>query len=246
MLKEQFLRIFELIDLIDDRSDPGSYFREFESKITDPDRESVWTAREADFQKLDDRAWNFLKAEAKPYLRIRKVDGRAWSQLISALNEARGYIYLRSLGCTNVNFIPKAKCNGIETPDVRGNIGERIELCEVKTIHISEDTLRAQRNGDSTSTEVILSPGFLGKLDFAIEKAESQLLAYPLDGEAGRTVLIVINFDDRLAEYKVDYYAQIDDHLGAQSKDEAELAFFNSRTAFHNAVKMINAKVINE
>ncbi|MCC7410767.1 MAG: hypothetical protein IT495_03925 [Gammaproteobacteria bacterium] len=246
MLRLRFPRTFELIDQIDDRSDSRSYFREFESRITDPDRERVWTAREREFQKLDRDAWNFLKVEAQPYLKTKNQDGRAWSQLISALNESRGYIYIKGLGCSDVHFIPKVNRNGVESPDVRGVLRSRSELCEVKTIHISDDAVRARQNGDSTSTENNLSPEFLKKLDRTIEKAKDQLLAYPVEGDVGRSILTIINFDDYLGEYKVEYYEQIDNHIGIQPEDGTVLVFFNSCTAFHKTVKMKNAVVINE
>jgi len=46
-------------------------------------------AREREFQRLDDAAWEFLKDEALPYLSARDRKGRGWEQLISILNQAR-------------------------------------------------------------------------------------------------------------------------------------------------------------
>ena len=246
MPRSQFPRTFELIDLIEDRADPRMYFREFESKIADCDRSRAWQAREREFQSLDRDAWELLKAEAQPYLATKNPRGRAWSQLISTLNEALGYLYVRSLGCTDVHFLPKEKRNGIEFPDVRGMLGSRTELCEVKTIHISDDAIRAREEQDTDVPGPKLPVEFLGKLDSTIDKAKSQLNAYSLEGEVGRTALIVINFDERLGEYKVDYYQQIDAHLGSRHADEIDLVFFNSRTASNHTVTMTNAMVVNE
>lgn len=49
-------------------------------------------------QQLSKSSWEILKKKAFDYLTAR--DGNhGWQQLISTLNEVRGYIYLREIGC---------------------------------------------------------------------------------------------------------------------------------------------------
>jgi hypothetical protein len=248
MLRTRYKRTFELIDLVEDRCDPNAYFREFETRVvTEENLQRAWAARECEFKKLSREAWNRLKGDAKPHLLKNATNPRAWSQLINTLNEARGYIYLRSKGCPEPEFIPRAKQGGIETPDLKGTRGDQIAiLCEVKTINISDDEVTARSDIRSRSTEAELPPPFFIKLGKTLEKAFSQLTCYAPNEVAERVVLIIPNFDDFLGEYKSAYYAQIDEFLGRTEKRNCSVAVFNSRTAFHAEIEMLNAEVVNE
>jgi hypothetical protein len=83
-------RVDELRALIDDPSKPSAYFQNFdESVCAEPSAGGVWLAREREFQRLDPASWEFLKAEARPYLTARDAKGRGWEQLIAILNQAR-------------------------------------------------------------------------------------------------------------------------------------------------------------
>ena len=213
MIRSRFPRVLELIDLIEDRGAAGAYFREFETRVEqDSGMARVWSGRELEFQKLDNEAWSALKTSAAPYLVKGKPNGRGWSQLISILNEARGYIYLSEMGCTEIRFIPRVKKEGIETPDLIGELDATRALCEVKTILISDIEIRARRNIEVRSAETSLTPEFLKKLDDTLDKARNQLFAYDRGGDAIRIVFMVLNFDD-WPEHKCYYYDQIDVHL---------------------------------
>ena len=188
MIRSRFPRVLELIDLIEDRGAAGAYFREFETRVEqDSGMARVWSGRELEFQKLDNEAWSALKTSAAPYLVKGKPNGRGWSQLISILNEARGYIYLSEMGCTEIRFIPRVKKEGIETPDLIGELDATRALCEVKTILISDIEIRARRNIEVRSAETSLTPEFLKKLDDTLDKARNQLFAY--EGGATRSGL---------------------------------------------------------
>jgi hypothetical protein len=247
MIRSRFPRVLELIDLIEDRGAAGAYFREFETRVEqDSDMARVWSGRELEFQKLDNEAWSALKASAAPYLVKGNPNGRGWSQLISILNEARGYIYLSEMGCTKIRFIPRVKKEGVETPDLIGELGAVRVLCEVKTVLISDNEIRAQCNIEVRPAETSLTPEFLNKLDDTLDKARNQLFAYDGGGDAIRVVFMVLNFDDWPGQYKRYYYDQIDVHLAQQASRNYEIAFFNSRTLFHEALSMRCAKVVNE
>jgi hypothetical protein len=245
--RSQFPRVLELIDLIEDRGAAGAYFRDFETLVEqDSDMARVWSCRELEFQKLDKEAWSVLRARAAPYLIKRRPNGRGWSQLVSIFNEARGYIYLSEIGCTNIRFIPRVKKKGIETSDLIGELNAARVLCEVKTVQISDIEIQARRNSEVRSAETSLTPEFLNKLDDTFDKARNQLFAYEGGNEALRIVFIVLNLDDWLGAHKRSYYNQIDAHLAQQDSRDYEIVFFNGRTVFHEAVSMKFARVVNE
>jgi len=248
MSRTRYPRTFELIDLIEDRCDPQAYFRQFETRVvTEENLRRAWQARECEFGKLSHEAWNRLKVAAKPHLHKSTANPRAWSQLIDTLNEARGYIYLRSKGCSDPVFIPRAKKGGIETPDLEGIRHDQTTIvCEVKTINISDDEVTARRDMKARSIEAELPLPFFIKLEKTLEKAFSQLTCYAPVKATERVALIVPNFDDFFGEYKSTYYAQIDDFLGSTEKRNCSVAVFNSRTAFHVEIEMQNAEVVNE
>ncbi|HEV2418275.1 MAG TPA: hypothetical protein VGX94_10755, partial [Terriglobia bacterium] len=67
MCRRELPRVFELMDLVEDRTSPNAYFQNFERDFC----VQVWLAREAELEKLDKEAWDFLKNEACPYLTER-------------------------------------------------------------------------------------------------------------------------------------------------------------------------------
>jgi hypothetical protein len=114
MSRAEMPRVYELCDLIADRSSPSSYFQDFDRSVaSEAEKKRVWLAREREFQRLDDAAWGFLKNEALPYLCARDSKGRGWEQLISILNQARAYNYLVDRGCSDVRFVERA---GLDAP----------------------------------------------------------------------------------------------------------------------------------
>jgi hypothetical protein len=76
MSRAEMPRVCELCDLIADRSSPSSYFQDFDRSVaSEAEKKRVWFAREREFQRLDDAAWEFLKDEALPYLSARDSKG---------------------------------------------------------------------------------------------------------------------------------------------------------------------------
>jgi hypothetical protein len=236
--------VSELRILIDRPDDPDAYFQDFDNSIREcPSKKLVWLTRERELQCLDVDSWNFLKREAHPYLTKRDSNGRGWQQLIDILNQARAHNFLKGMGCSCVRFIPRAK---EETPDLEGQLNGLKVLCEVKTINISDDEAAARKNLTGGYTSNCLPLGFFGKLVSSLEKANRQMGNY--DGGAGarRLVYIIVNFDDSLAEYKADYYRQIDSYLAENKIPRIEIIFHNEKTAFHSQISMGSATVVNE
>jgi hypothetical protein len=149
---------------------------------------------------LDYKAWEHPKKEALRYLTALDKKGRGWHQLFDILNEARAFNYLKSLGCTNLRFIPRSNQT---SPDLEGSLVSDRVLCEVKTINISDEE-RAFRTGPPKvrSLPITLTGGFLKKLRTTVETAKGQLLAFDYDRAAVHIVYLNVSFDDFLAELK--------------------------------------------
>ncbi len=204
MSRSEFPRVYQLIDLIEDREHRNSYFQDFEHSIEEGvEKRSVWLAREKELQRLDQEAWDFLKNEAFPYLTARNHRGRGWEQLISILNQARAYNFLLDSGCSEIRFI--SRTNDIETPDLEAKLDGNPVICEVKTINKSAQEVEARQNGASSFTLKSLEPGFFNKLTSDLEKAKSQMASYNSSPGVRHIAFVVVNFDDSLGEYKTNY-----------------------------------------
>lgn len=238
--------VYELIDLIEDRNSPSAYFqKDFESRLcAEAQMRQTWLAREAEFQKLSNEAWCLLKEKARPYLAVRD-QRRDWEGLISVLNEARAYGYLRSFGCSDVRFIPEGETE-TRSPDLEADLIGRRVLCEVKTVQKSDLEVRVRSGECVGSTKDELSPGFFNKFAYDLKQAKSQMEAYRLGKNEGHVVYVVINFDDLLGRYKEQYYKQIDNYLSRNPVPGIEIVFHNQKTAFHTQIAMNWATVFNE
>jgi hypothetical protein len=247
MCQNELPRVYELRALIVDPKNPDAYFADFDASLQlYPEKKAVWLAREREFQRLDPVSWSSLKQEARPYLTKRDSGGRGWEQLVAVLNQARAYAYLVDLGCADVRFIPRASQDGAQMPDVEGRLQNAKVVCEVKTINASAAEIARRNASEGSGTTAELGNGFLDKLSSTLALAHRQLLAYDPSPNARRIAFLVLNFDDRLGEYKTDYYKQIDQYLAGHSIPGLEVAFYNQRTAFHASITMRHAKVVNE
>jgi hypothetical protein len=101
-------RISELRNYSINLNSPKAYFRADDDKLTNPSKRQFFVALECELQGLDDEAWEFLKGEAQPGLKSPHPT-RGWHQLFDTLNEATGYNHLVRIGCTDIEFIPRAK-----------------------------------------------------------------------------------------------------------------------------------------
>ena len=247
MSRQRYPLIYELVDAIEDRKSPSAYFRDFESEIEEsPSKAQVWAAREAQFASMDHLSWEALRSEASPYLTAKDAIGRGWSQLIAILNQARAHNYLKRHGCLEIAFVPRSRKSGIETPDIKASLVEQEVLCEVKTLGISDDEVKARKEMLSRNIQWKLPPQFLTKLSKTIEKAQSQLHSYRTSPQSECIAFLVMNFDDWLGEYKSTYYRQIDEYLSGRKPEECRVVIYNENTAFHSQISMANAEVVNE
>jgi hypothetical protein len=244
MFRASMPRVFELRDLIEPSLAPSAYFQDFERTLGDRHARATWLARECEFQRLDAESWEALKSEARPYLTSQDPNGRGWQQLVDVLNQARAHSYLVELGCSGVRFVPRDKKK--KTPDLEGALGRRRVLCEVKTVNISKDEANRRNTGQGGYTSNLLNEQFLKKLKSTLGNAKNQMEVYDVGGNSMRIAFLIINFDDSYAEYKADYYTQIDQHLASEPVRDVDVVFFNEQTLFHVDLSMRNALVVNE
>ncbi len=206
-----------------------SYFYRFWDDFeTVPLRVKAFTKLEEELQILDRESWRQLNTEAGK-LCLRHNGDRGWSKLFEKLNEAKGYVYLQSLGCRKIRFISRSMKNGIETPDLEGEKNDNRYLCEVKTINVSDSLLKARRNIEAREVQPTLPAGLKNKLKEVTTKAHSQLSGY--HRKAMKFAYLVISFDDEL-DYR--------DKLNIQTRIFINsLDFDDMKVIIHNEYKSI-------
>ncbi len=254
MFRKELPRLYELRDQIKETDCPNAYFRDFENKLKDSHWKEKYLDLEKELQGLDPDAWEFLKNEAAPYLIKDNETTRRWEQLFNTLqSQARAYNYLKKLGCTNVQFIPRSHKSRVQTPDLEGMMGLGKVLCEVKTINMSEKEAKNRHNvrvcgyGDARDTEDRLDDCFFKKLESDITKAKRQLESYDPDSKARHMVFIVPNFDDFFGEYKDRYFRQIDHYFSENPAPSGiEIVLYNQKTAAHKSITMNHVTIVNE
>jgi hypothetical protein len=254
-LRDKLPRIFELKDMQKDQFHPDGYFRDFEQSLKDePGKHKAFLGLERQLAMLDTDAWEDLKQRAADLL-LTRTDGRGWQALFDIFNEALGYGYLRSIGSTNIRFIPRAQDNNrraqnLKTPDLEGQLNGDVVLCEVKTVNISRaeaDRRHRIRNGEvliiEGSTKV--GDGFLQKLILDLEYAVKQLDAQDPQRKALRFIFTVLCFDDWVGDCYPEYFQQIDEHLLANPFIGAEIVFCPSSNLFRRKFTMRSARVFD-
>jgi hypothetical protein len=234
------------MDLTEDLENQSAYFNDFENSFCF-DKNEIWTNREKELQDLDLKSWEIIRNKASNYLmKLDYVGAGWWHQLIEVLNEARGYNYLKSIGCTAIEFIPQAIEKSIDTPDLKGKLENCSILCEVKTINISKEEAFAQRFGACRESIDSIGSKFLIKLDQILIKAQHQMKDFDQGKNLRNIAYIIINFDDSTGEYKENYYHEIDCFLKNRKPAKIEVVFHNQKTIFHKSISMTYATVINE
>lgn len=85
---------------------------------------------------MDETAWREFKSKAIPY--VTATDKwNCHTQLFDCFNEAKGYVFLKRQGYTDIQFIPEIP--GKKTPDLLGKRTDGAVLLEAKIVHESDD-----------------------------------------------------------------------------------------------------------
>jgi hypothetical protein len=211
--RKQLPRIYELRDLLPTPMPPGAYFRNLDASLAEiPQKLKQYRDIENDLAGLDDSAWSFLKTEVVP--RLTAPDPvRGWQSVFDILNQAKAYNYLKREGCLNVELIRSSSVKGLQTPDLKADLGSTLVLCEVKTVNISKNEADRRYSGGVGSTTDRVEQGFFNKLTSDLAKAKGQMLAYDSGNVAKKIVYVIVNFDDNLHEYADRYQTQIDQYV---------------------------------
>src|SRR4051812_34958241 len=162
-------RIYELKDSLVDLSHPDAYFQNFEEGLGEhKSKLDAFQKLERQLAALDDTAWRDVRDRAAVHLVApKRTNGRGWQALFDVFSEARAHGYLRDIGCTGIQFIPRGKTR---TPDLGAMRDGRPLFCEVKTINISQDEAERRRRiyheGAmlASKTPLQVGNGFLNKL----------------------------------------------------------------------------------
>ena len=234
--RNEFPRVYELMDMLVDPSHPDAYFQDFEKVLKDQSGLYEFCKVEGWLAALDDAAWHDLKQRAAPLL-LKRESGRGWQGLFDILrSEAMAFGYLQSIGCTGVHFIARTDK---KTPDL-GALQEdgRSVFCEVKTINISDDEAekRSRGHGDDSFSRRSqdVSEGFLRKLSDKLAEAVVQLDAANPKRQARRMIFTMLHFDDWWGDHQARYITQIDARLLQHPVDGAvELVFCLRRNLPH-------------
>jgi hypothetical protein len=176
--RQQLPRVYELRDLLPNPPPPGAYFADFDRSLADiPQKLKQFRDIERDLQGLDQPAWGALKTELAPLMAVRDPK-RGWRPLFDILDHAKAYNYLKRIGYTHVEFIPRATVKGQATPDLRGASPSGAALCEVKTINVSEDEATRRSVAGVGRVALELGTGFFNKLSALLTQARKQMQAY--------------------------------------------------------------------
>src|SRR5947207_8311522 len=134
-----FPRLFDLYQR-SEKGDPKNYFKELF-----PIAYFGWESHvhlEKTLGRLDSAAWEQLRDKALPYVTADDAC-RRHQQLISTLDEARGYVFLADQGYDRIEIIkPKNNEKGHhQSPDLAAIKSGSTAILEVKTVNESDPSL---------------------------------------------------------------------------------------------------------
>lgn len=132
-----FPLVTELAESVD-RTLPGHYFANFEADLASSGARQWYERLEADLGALTEEARLSLVRKCRPYMCTTRGP-RGWDQLISTLEERKGYMFLQMLGCDNIRFLPEGND---PTPDIAADSVEGPVALEVRTLQRSDEALR--------------------------------------------------------------------------------------------------------
>ncbi len=188
MYRSLLPRIYEIKDLCTNDTE-HSYFNRLDNIITNSSlAKDFYKCLDDELFQLDHNSWDFFKSDI--ISEIATYDkNRGWFQLFNRLNEVKGFIYLKNIGCSNVKFIERSR---EKTPDLKGKLDEENIYCEVKTINISESEIEKRKKPKLRRCSYDLPDEFFNKLSKVIQSAELQFF----EKSEKNIIYIIINFDE--------------------------------------------------
>lgn len=207
-------RIRELINEIRIRHPDDNFFSDFKSSCeVNRLKQDSYLAYESALVKLDEASWIVLKEKSIQHFKNHRP-GQLKTGFFAQLNEAFAYRFLVSHGYTDIKFVLEGQT---KTPDITFKTQDEIGFCEVKSLGISDEEIKLRDSNECIDGSLYtnLSPEFIRKLEYTIQKAKNQIGS--LSGES--LVYIVIEFDDFTYEYLSEYRKQLQGFLSAHPSD---------------------------
>jgi hypothetical protein len=118
MCRNYFPRLFELSDLLPEPVPEGLALPALNQTLLEPGKREYFEKTELDLQGLDEAAWGEIKGKLKRWPKARTHEHRALEPLYEILNEAKGYTYLKRIGCLNVRFVSVSARQNEKSPDL--------------------------------------------------------------------------------------------------------------------------------
>jgi len=195
-MRRAFPRLYQLY-LASTQHDPDNYFERPNLLIAIEHGDDQLQAIENDLQRMDEKAWQFLKTGTAPLV-TRPDRWGYYARLFDHFDEARGYCYLKEQGYSSIEFVPRIE--GVETPDLWGHRADGGILLEVKMVHESneEKSYLEQQEKDARKVEHALSEALKRKLKSTVSKAADQL-RYPGRKANRRLLLLSVRIDTKSA-----------------------------------------------
>ncbi len=213
-----FPRLFDLYQR-SEKGDSKNYFKEL-FPIAYLGWES-YVHLEKTLGRLDSAAWEQLRDKALPYV-TADDPRRRHQQLISTLDEARGYVFLADQGYDRIEFIkPKNNKKGHhQSPDLAAIKSGSTAFLEVKTVNESDPSLgpNAPWRHQAAKVRQVLSDEFKAKLVSTIEQARKQLNGWPHTSDR-KIVLLVVRFDIG-QKTSAQSYTELESFIASQSMQD--------------------------
>lgn len=230
---KDFPRLYELY-CDSDQDNEENYFDSLDEFL-----KNLWGARaahkrsEEELQQLVPVAWDAFKQKVSPYVTSRD-ERRGWNQLVECFNEVKGYLYLKSQGCEDIQFIPEE--SNSKSPDLKAHCGSSVVLLEVKTVNQSDDEIKYISGNSEIGNDGVrkftvreIHPGLndhlKSKIIDAIVQAKNQFIEYTCDGVRRRIAYLVIRLDYQHARDSRDL-DELAAFIDKQSGEEVEVRYY--------------------
>ncbi len=203
--EESCPRLAELTPVHDAKGNRESYLDQFSRNFTNIALAREYFARfEKELQGLDGGAWSDLKKRAERHIWRTEPSTLGLRNLLSILNERKGYNLLKNLGFRTVRFNPEGKDR---TPDLEASNGIGLDaILEIKSIWKSdrhrayvENNVRLLEQGELPLTSDVgydADAGLKHKFEDDLSLAQEQLSKYRPDERVKRIVAVVLELDD--------------------------------------------------
>jgi hypothetical protein len=207
MCRNYFPRLFELSSLLPEPVPAGLALPALNHTLLEPGKREYFEKREVDLEGLDEGAWAVIKEKLKRWPKARTHEQRTMEPLYEILNEAKGYNYLKRMGCLNIRFISVSTRPNEKTPDLAAEHRGQPVLCDVKTINRSYNEVERARTGGVATSPERVPDELVAKIRRTAESALAQIVSYDPSSTTEKIVFVVVNYDE--PEYITMYQGQI-------------------------------------